>query len=64
MTSTTEAGDLPTAKEMMQQIALREAEKASAAAHEKTAAEAEKQANQWMRALAETRRESRPSTRL
>jgi hypothetical protein len=36
--------DLPTAKEMMQQIALREAEKASAAAHEKTAAEAEKQA--------------------
>jgi len=27
-------------------------------------AEAEKQANQWMRALAETRRESRPSTRL
>ena len=27
-------------------------------------AEAEKQANQWMRALAESRRESRPSTRL
>ena len=37
-------GDLPSAKEMMQQIALREAEKASAAAHERTAAEAEKQA--------------------
>jgi len=36
--------DLPSAKEMMQQIALREAEKASAAAHERTAAEAEKQA--------------------
>jgi hypothetical protein len=37
-------GDLPTAKEMMQQIALKEAEKASAAAHERSAAEAEKQA--------------------
>jgi hypothetical protein len=37
-------GDLPSAKEMMQQIALREAEKASAAAHERSAAEAEKQA--------------------
>ena len=37
-------GDLPSAKEMMQQIALQEAEKASAAAHERTAAEAEKQA--------------------
>lgn len=37
-------GELPTAKEMMQQIALREAEKASAAARERTAAEAEKQA--------------------
>jgi hypothetical protein len=37
-------GELPTAKEIMQQIALREAEKASAAARERTAAEAEKQA--------------------
>jgi hypothetical protein len=37
-------GELPTAKEMMQQIALREAEKASAVARERTAAEAEKQA--------------------
>jgi hypothetical protein len=37
-------GKLPTAKEIMQQIALREAEKASAAARERTAAEAEKQA--------------------
>ena len=37
-------GDLPSAKEMMQQIALREAEKASAAAHERSAADAEKQA--------------------
>jgi hypothetical protein len=37
-------GDLPSAKEMMQQIALKEAEKASAAAHERSAAEAEKQA--------------------
>jgi len=36
--------DLPSAKEMMQQIALKEAEKASAAAHERSAAEAEKQA--------------------
>jgi len=37
-------GDLPSAKEMMQQIARKEAEKASAAAHERSAAEAEKQA--------------------
>jgi hypothetical protein len=37
-------GKLPTAKEIMQQIALREAEKASAAVRERTAAEAEKQA--------------------
>ena len=37
-------GELPSAKEIMQQIALREAEKASAAAREQTAAEAEKQA--------------------
>jgi len=37
-------GELPTAKEMMQQLALSEAKKASAAAHERSAAEAEKQA--------------------
>jgi hypothetical protein len=35
---------LPTAKDIMKQIALKEAEKASAAMHERTAAEAEKQA--------------------
>ncbi len=35
---------LPSAKDLMKQIALREAEKASAAVHEQTAAEAEKQA--------------------
>lgn len=35
---------LPTAKDLMKQIALKEAEKASAAMREKTAAEAEKQA--------------------
>jgi hypothetical protein len=35
---------LPTAKDIMTQIALKEAEKASAAMHEQTAAEAEKQA--------------------
>lgn len=35
---------LPTAKDLMKQIALREAEKASAAMHEQTAADAEKQA--------------------
>ena len=35
---------LPTAKDIMKQIALKEAEKASAAIHERTAADAEKQA--------------------
>ena len=35
---------LPSAKDLMKQIALREAEKASAAMHEQTAAQAEKQA--------------------
>jgi hypothetical protein len=35
---------LPTAKDLMKQIALREAEKASAAMHERSAADAEKQA--------------------
>jgi hypothetical protein len=35
---------LPTAQDVMKQIALKEAEKASAAAHELTAAEAEKRA--------------------
>ena len=35
---------LPSAKDLMKQIALREAEKASAATHERTAAEAEKRA--------------------
>lgn len=35
---------LPTAKDLMKQIALKEAEKASAAMRERTAAEAEKQA--------------------
>ncbi len=35
---------LPTAKDIMKQIALKEAEKASAAMHERTAAEAEKRA--------------------
>ena len=35
---------LPRAKDLMKRIALREAEKASAAMHEQTAAEAEKQA--------------------
>ena len=35
---------LPSAKDLMKQIALREAEKVSAAMHEQTAAEAEKQA--------------------
>ncbi len=35
---------LPSAKDLIKQIALREAEKASAAMHEQTAAEAEKQA--------------------
>jgi hypothetical protein len=42
-TTETPAG-LPTAKELMKQIALKEAEKASAAMRERTAAEAEKQA--------------------
>jgi hypothetical protein len=37
-------GELPTAKDLMKQIALKEAEKASAAMRERTAAEAEKQA--------------------
>jgi len=37
-------GELPTAKEIMNQIALREAEKASAIVREQTAAEAEKKA--------------------
>jgi len=37
-------GELPTAKDIMKQIALKEAEKASAAARERTAAEAEKNA--------------------
>jgi hypothetical protein len=36
--------DLPTAQDLMKQIALREAEKATAAMREQTAAEAEKQA--------------------
>ena len=36
--------ELPTAKDLMKQIALREAEKASAAMSEQTAAEAEKKA--------------------
>ena len=35
---------LPTAKDVMKQIALKEAEKASAAMHERTAADAEKHA--------------------
>jgi hypothetical protein len=35
---------LPTAKDVMKQIALKEAEKASAAMHERTAADTEKQA--------------------
>jgi hypothetical protein len=39
-----ETADLPTAKEVMEQIALKEAEKASAAARELSAAEAEKKA--------------------
>jgi hypothetical protein len=42
-TAGTPAG-LPTAQELMKQIALKEAEKASAAMRERTAAEAEKQA--------------------
>jgi hypothetical protein len=37
-------GELPSAKDLMQQIALKEAEKASAAMRERTAAETEKQA--------------------
>lgn len=36
--------DLPTAKDLLKQITLREAERASASVREKTAAEAEKQA--------------------
>ena len=42
--ATDQLADLPTAKDLMKQIALREAEKASASVREKTAAEAEKQA--------------------
>jgi hypothetical protein len=38
------SASLPTAKEIMEQIALKEAEKASAAARELSAAEAEKKA--------------------
>ena len=37
-------GELPTAKDLMQQVALKEAEKASAAMRERTAGETEKQA--------------------
>ena len=42
--STDPLADLPTAQDLMKQIALQEAEKATAAMREQTAAEAEKQA--------------------